>query len=68
MSESTQRFLPPASTNEWLQEVLQRWLKSFWLSQLIKLLELSPDFVRQRMEGENDLGSRDCDRVRDASV
>jgi len=25
-------------------------------------------FVRQRMEGENDLGSRDCDRDRDASV
>jgi len=74
MSESLPAItLPPAQNpqqeGEWLQEVLQRWLdKSFWLSQLTNCSASCPDFVRQRMEGENDLGSRDCDRDRDASV
>lgn len=56
--------LPPAQNpqleGEWLQQVLQRWLDTEFLpepanQQIAK--RAAQIFVRQRMEGENDLGS-----------
>jgi len=50
-------------------EVLQRWLDQEFLAEPVnQQIAAAQIFVRQRMEGENDLGSRDCDRDRDASV
>jgi hypothetical protein len=56
--------LPPAQNpqqeGEWLQEVLQRWLDQEFLVEPVNqqiAQRAAQIFVRQRMEGENDLGS-----------
>lgn len=56
--------LPPAQNpnieGEWLQEVLQRWLDEEFLPEPVNqqiAQRAAQIFVRQRMEGENDLGS-----------
>jgi len=64
MSESLPAItLPPAQNpqqeGEWLQEVLQRWLVEFLAEPVNQQIaqRAAQIFVRQRMEGENDLGS-----------
>ena len=56
--------LPPAQNpqqeGEWLQEVLRRWLDEEFLPEPVNqqiAQRAAQIFVRQRMEGENDLGS-----------
>lgn len=56
--------LPPAQNpeqeGEWLQATLQRWLDQEFLPEPVNqqiALRAAQIFVRQRMEGENDLGS-----------
>ncbi len=56
--------LPPAQNpqqeGKWLQEVLQRWLDQEFLPEPVNqhiAQRAAQIFVRQRMEGENDLGS-----------
>ncbi len=56
--------LPPAQNpqqeGEWLQEVLWRWLDEEFLPEPVNqqiAQRAAQIFVRQRMEGENDLGS-----------
>ncbi|AFZ31873.1 hypothetical protein ABN584_11735 [Gloeocapsa sp. BRSZ] len=56
--------LPPAENpqteGEWLQHVLQRWLDEEFLPEPVNhqiAQRAAQIFVRQRMEGENDLGS-----------
>ncbi len=56
--------LPPAHNPEqeskWLQEVLQQWLDREFLPEPVNqriAQRAAQIFVRQRMEGENDLGS-----------
>ncbi|MBV8883428.1 MAG: hypothetical protein JO235_05430 [Chroococcidiopsidaceae cyanobacterium CP_BM_RX_35] len=56
--------LPPAQNpeqeGEWLQETLQRWLDQEFLPEPVNrqiALRAAQIFVRQRMEGEDDLGS-----------
>lgn len=56
--------LPPAQNpqieGEWLQFVLQRWLDEEFLPEPVNqqiAQRAAQIFVRQRMEGENDLGS-----------
>lgn len=56
--------LPPAQNpqqeGDWLQAVLQRWLDAEFLPEPINqeiAQRAAQIFVRQRMEGENDLGS-----------
>lgn len=56
--------LPPAQNpeleGEWLQEVLLGWLNEEFLPEPVNQLisqRAAQIFVRQRMEGENDLGS-----------
>ncbi len=56
--------LPPAQNpqqeGEWLQKVLQRWLDEEFLAEPVNqqiAQRAAQIFVRQRMEGENDLGS-----------
>ncbi|MBV9389278.1 MAG: hypothetical protein JOZ78_22890 [Chroococcidiopsidaceae cyanobacterium CP_BM_ER_R8_30] len=56
--------LPPAQNPEqegkWLQETLQRWLDKEFLPEPVNqqiALQAAQIFVRQRMEGEDDLGS-----------
>jgi hypothetical protein len=56
--------LPPAQhpqqEGKWLQETLQRWLDQEFLPEPINqqiAQRAAQIFVRQRMEGENDLGS-----------
>ncbi len=56
--------LPPAQNpkieGEWLQEVLHRWLDEEFLPEPVNqqiAQRAAQIFVRQRMEGENDLGS-----------
>jgi hypothetical protein len=54
---------PPANPQQeekWLQETLQRWLDEEFLPEAVnqKIAERAAQiFMRQRMEGENDLGS-----------
>ena len=57
-------ILPPPQNpqleGEWLQKVLQRWLDEEFLPEPINqqiAQRAAQIFVRQRMEGENDLGS-----------
>jgi len=50
----------PQQEGEWLQKVLQRWLDLEFLPQPVNqqiAKRAAQIFVRQRMEGENDLGS-----------
>lgn len=56
--------LPPAANpqieGEWLRQVLQRWLDEEFLPEPVNqqiAQRAAQIFVRQRMEGENDLGS-----------
>jgi len=56
--------LPPAQNpqqeGKWLQEVLQRWLDREFLPEPVNqhiAQQAAQIFVRQRMEGENDLGA-----------
>lgn len=56
--------LPPAQNpqqeGKWLQETLQRWLDEEFLPEPVNqqiAQRAAQIFVRQRMEGENDLGS-----------
>lgn len=56
--------LPPAQNpqqeGEWLQEVLLRWLDEEFLPEPVNqqiAQRAAQIFIRQRMEGENDLGS-----------
>ncbi|PPS43510.1 hypothetical protein [Chroococcidiopsis sp. TS-821] len=56
--------LPPAENpqieGEWLQHVLQRWLDEEFLPEPVNqqiAQRAAQIFMRQRMEGENDLGS-----------
>jgi hypothetical protein len=56
--------LPPAQNpqqeGDWLQVVLQRWLDAEFLPEPVNqqiAQRAAQIFVRQRMEGENDLGS-----------
>lgn len=56
--------LPPAENpqqeGQWLQEVLQRWLDQEFLPEPVNQQiahRAAQIFVRQRMEGENELGS-----------
>jgi len=56
--------LPPAENpqteGKWLQQVLQRWLDEEFLPEPVNqqiAQRAAQIFVRQRMEGENDLGS-----------
>jgi hypothetical protein len=56
--------LPPAQypqqEGEWLQQALQRWLDEEFIPEGINAhiaARAAQIFVRQRMEGENDLGS-----------
>ncbi len=56
--------LPPASNpqqeGEWLQASLQRWLDEEFIPEAVNqqiAARAAQVFVRQRMEGENDLGS-----------
>jgi len=50
----------PQQEGEWLQKVLQRWLDLEFLPEPVNqqiAKRAAQIFVRQRMEGENDLGS-----------
>ena len=50
----------PEQEGKWLQEVLQRWLDEEFLPEPVNqqiAQRAAQIFVRQRMEGENDLGS-----------
>ncbi|MUL36142.1 hypothetical protein [Gloeocapsopsis dulcis] len=50
----------PQTEGEWLQQVLQRWLDEEFLPEPVNqqiAQRAAQIFVRQRMEGENDLGS-----------
>ena len=50
----------PAKEEEWLKESLHKWLDEEFLPEVVNLKiaqRASKIFVRQRMEGENDLGS-----------
>lgn len=56
--------LPPAShpqqEGEWLRSALQQWLDREFIPEAVNYqiaLRASQIYVRQRMEGENDLGS-----------
>lgn len=56
--------LPPAQNpqqeGQWLQQVLQRWLDKEFLPEPVNqqiAQRATQIFVRQRMEGENDVGS-----------
>ncbi len=56
--------LPPAQhpkrEGEWLQQKLQQWLDTEFLPEIINQViayRAAQIFVRQRMEGENDLGA-----------
>ena len=56
--------LPPARNpqqeGQWLQQVLQRWLDKEFLPEPVNqqiAQRATQIFVRQRMEGENDVGS-----------
>jgi len=54
---------PPKNPNlegEWLQQCLQRWLDEEFIPEAVNhkiATRAAQIFVRQRMEGENDLGS-----------
>jgi predicted nucleic acid-binding protein len=50
----------PQQEGKWLQEVLQRWLDEEFLPEPVNqqiAQRAAQIFVRQRMEGENDVGS-----------
>ena len=52
--------LNPQHEGKWLQEVLQRWLDEEFLAESVNqeiAQRAAQIFIRQRMEGENDLGS-----------
>jgi hypothetical protein len=51
--------IDPQKEGEWLREVLQTWLDEEFLPEMVnrKIAERAAQvFMRQRMEGENDLG------------
>lgn len=50
----------PLAEGEWLQQLLHRWLDEEFLPEAVNQTiahRAAQIFVRQRMEGENDLGS-----------
>ena len=52
--------LNPQQEGKWLQEVLQRWLDEEFRAESVNqeiAQRAAQIFIRQRMEGENDLGS-----------
>lgn len=52
--------LNPQQEGKWLQKVLQRWLDEEFLAESVNqeiAQRAAQIFIRQRMEGENDLGS-----------